>query len=422
MTITPLKINRLTLDNGLRIVHNQDTTTAMAATNLMFDTGARDESPDLTGIAHLFEHLMFGGSANVDDFDGTLTRAGGSSNAWTSNDFTSFWNFVPAHNVETLFYLESDRLLRPALSEASVDVQRSVVIEEFKQQCLNRPYGRTSHHLRAMVYPETHPYSWPVIGKTPEHVAKASADDMRRWFERQYAPGNAVLAVTGNVEWDTVVAMVHHWFDDIPARPTPERNLPEVPDLTADIRREVTDNVPATVITLAWLTDGFGTKGHFAADAITDVLAASKASRFYQQLVVNGPGWFADVDAMITGSEHRGMLMVNARLSREDVDVDSAIDLLLTKVNALTALDPVSEHELQRLKNRQSSMFVLGNLDYLSRAQTLASAEIHHLDPLDPLGAYLDLTVDDITRSANDIFCAHHATLITHPEKHSTPS
>lgn len=415
MTPTPIDIGHLTLPNGLRVVHNYDPTTAMAATNLMFDTGARDESRALTGIAHLFEHLMFGGSANVKDFDGILTAAGGTSNAWTSNDFTAFWNIIPAHNIETIFYLESDRMLSPSLTSEAVDIQRAVVIEEFKQQCLNRPYGLTGHRLRQMMYPPAHPYSWPVIGLTPDHVAAATAHDMSLWFERHYQPANAVLAVTGNVPRERVWELAHKWFDDIPARPVTPRTLPDIPDPATTVRQQFADDVPATVITVAWLTDPYGTMDYTAADAITDILASGKASRFYRRLIIDGPGWFADADASVTGSEHRGMLMLSARLQREDIDIERATDIIIDQARRLASDMPVTDHELGRLHNRQKSMYTLGNLDYLSRAHTIATAEMHREPPEAQLTRYLNLTRDHITNTARTIFSSPHAVLVTRP-------
>jgi predicted Zn-dependent peptidase len=189
----------------------------MVAVNLLYDTGARDERPELTGIAHLFEHLMFGGSANVADYSVEIEAAGGSDNAWTSNDFTNFYEVLPAQNVETAFWLESDRMLSPLLDERTLEVQRRVVIEEFKQQCLNRPYGDMAHYLRKMLYGDSHPYGWPVIGKEPGHVASVTAEDARDWFFRHYGPDNAVLAVCGNVTFERVKELAEVvWSDTAP--------------------------------------------------------------------------------------------------------------------------------------------------------------------------------------------------------------
>lgn len=394
----------------------------MVAMNVLYATGARDETPDCTGLAHLFEHCFFGGSANVDDFDGTLTAAGGTNNAWTSNDFTAFWDVAPAHNAETLFYLESDRMRCPALGERTVDVQKSVVIEEFKQQCLNRPYGRTAHHLRRMLYPASHPYSWPVIGKEPGHVAEATADELRGIFMRNYSPANAVLAVSGAITLEQTIEWARKWFGDIPSRPRPARDFVPVTPLAENLRTEIRDNVPATVVTLAWLMDPYGTEGYAAADALTDILAAGNASRFYRRLIADGPGWLTEADASISGSEHEGFLMVNARLADESIDVDEVEHLLLDQLRLTYTTDPIGERELQRVVNKQKSLFALGNLDCLSQAQTIAMAAVHGENPDAQLRRYQGLTPVKMTACAEAIFSKPYVRLVTRPQQSPSQS
>lgn len=410
-----IKVNRATLTNGLRIVHHHDPSTAMVALNVLYDTGARDESPDLTGLAHLFEHLMFGGSANVPDFDGELTRAGGVSNAWTGNDFTNFYEVAPAHNAETLFHIESDRMLAPAVSESTLEVQRSVVIEEFKQQCLNRPYGDMGHRLREMVYgPSAHPYSWPVIGKSFDHIRRITRADVIDWWTQHYSPSNAVLAITGNIDFDRAMYLTRKWFGDIPARPVVPRNLPAIAENTASVRSDMTGPVPATAVTLAWLTDPYGTMAYTAADAITDLLAAGKASRFYRSLVMDPDSIFTEADASVTGAEHRGMLMLNGRLKTETVDPDQAIGRLVDEARSIINRPP-DDYELQRYKNRQASLFVMSNMDYLSKARTIAMAEMHGEAPGAQLARYLALTTGDIVETARQIMDRQPAIIVYRP-------
>jgi predicted Zn-dependent peptidase len=408
--------NRLTLDNGLRMIHCQDTSTAMVALNILVNTGARDENENLTGIAHLFEHLMFGGSKNIPDYDIEITEAGGENNAWTGNDFTNFYDIAPAHNAETLFHLESDRMLAPLLSEHSLSVQRDVVIEEFKQQCLNRPYGDLMHHLRGMVY-GSHPYSWPVIGKTPEHLERVERQDMVDWFERNYTPMNAVLAITGNISFERAAELTKKWFGDIPARKTPARNLPAIEDLKEPITKEVRGAVPATTITVAYLMDEYGTPDYYAADALTDLLSAGHASRFYRRLIIeDGASMFAEADASITGCEHRGLLMLTARLASEDIDPMIAVDKLIEQSRTVIN-EGVSELDMQRLKNRHQSMFIMSCLDYIGKGQRLAMAEMHNEQPDTQLNSYMKLTADDIVNVADKIFNhTNPAVLIYRPE------
>ena len=411
-------INRFTLDNGLRIVHHHDASTAMVALNLLYDTGARDESPSLTGIAHLFEHLMFGGSLNVPDFDGELTAAGGVNNAWTSADFTNFYEVAPAHNAETLFFIESDRMLHPTLTGRVLDVQRSVVVEEFKQQCLNRPYGDAMHHLRPMLYGDSHPYSWPVIGKVPDHISSVTAEQVNDWWTKRYSPDNAVLAISGNITLDEARRLCDKWFAEIPSRPTPPRNLPPVADITADATKTVSGPVPSTNIYIAWLMDPYGTIGYTAADAISDLLSAGPASRFYRRFIIDGDGTFTDVDASISGSEHRGMFIVRATLASPVDDPEQLARARRTLIDATRSVitEGVSQRELQRLKNRQHSLFVMSNLDYLSKALTIATAELHHEDADAQINRYLSLTTGDITDSARQIFDKPAATLFYVPK------
>lgn len=227
-----IKVNRHTLANGLRIIHSQDESTQMVALNLLYDVGARDEHPEHTGFAHLFEHLMFGGSVNIADYDTPVQNAGGENNAWTSNDMTNYYITLPYQNVETGFWLESDRMLSLDFNPKSLDVQRQVVIEEFKQRNLNQPYGDASHLIREMAY-QTHPYQWPTIGKEISHIANATLDEVKEFFYRFYAPNNAILAVTGHISLEETIRLAEKWFGPIPARNVPKRNLPKEVQQTA---------------------------------------------------------------------------------------------------------------------------------------------------------------------------------------------
>lgn len=368
----------------------------------MYNVGARNESPELTGIAHLFEHLMFGGSANVPEFDRVLSDAGGISNAWTSNDFTNFYEIAPQHNAETLFYIESDRMLAPGISQSTLDIQKSVVIEEFKQQCLNTPYGDMMHKLRAMVY-GNHPYSWPVIGKRFEHIENVSRDDMIEWWKNHYSPDNAVLAVAGKIDFETAYEYALKWFGDIeprPIKPIPHVEIPQISTLKPEI---VYGDVPATLITIAYLMDSYGTDKYLAADAITDILASGRASRFFQSINMNPASPVMDAEASITGSEDRGLLMLTGRLANEDINPDEATEYLINVARSIIT-EGVSEHELQRLKNRQQSVFVMSNMSCISCAMTIAEAEIHNEYPGERLDQYQALKVQDIITTAREIF------------------
>lgn len=409
-----MEINRFTLPNGLRVVHSRDHGTAMVAVNTLYDVGARDESDDLTGMAHLFEHLMFGGSVNVDDFDGALSAAGGISNAWTSNDFTNFYDVLPAVNLETALWLESDRMLRLGFNEKSLEVQRSVVLEEFKQMCLNQPYGDMEHAFRALAY-SRHPYRYPVIGKEFAHIEKVTMADVRRWFYAHYAPDNAVLSVCGNVEFGRVRELVEKWYGDIPRRHVAVRSIEAEPLPGAPRTAVMEGDVPQTALRIGYPMAPYGKPGYFEADIITDILANGKSSRFYRRLLL-GTGLFTEVDAAITGSEDAGLLTIAAKLTDNGADAErAAIEAINAQLHALAA-EAVPERELRRCINRLESDRTFSMLNYLTVAQTLAMAEMHGEDASDFMKPYLALTPEMVREAACGIFNPQHAcTLIYRP-------
>lgn len=405
------------LDNGLRVVHSHDPQTAMVVVNVLYNTGSRDENPGRTGIAHLFEHLMFGGSQNIPSFDSAIEMAGGTDNAATSNDFTYFYDIVPAVNAETPFWLESDRMLALAFSDKALEVQRHVVVEEFKQTCLNRPYGKMAHELLPMLY-TSHPYRWPVIGVKPEHIEGVEQDDVRDWFYTHYAPNNAILSVVGNVSRDQTLALAQKWFGTIPRRDIAPRRLSDDPWLTETRRKDIRDNVPQTLVSIAFRMDAYGNREYFAADAITDILAAGKSSRYFQRLVLDSD-LFTSADASISGFEHSGFLLLSARINRDDdSSIDRAIDMLLSEARQLSEPGNVSEYELQRAKNRYESVFTIENMNMVNKSINLALAEYHGENINDNIPRYQSLTTDDIVGTARRIFIDHSpAILVTRPQK-----
>ena len=370
-----IDFRRYTLPNGLRVIHSYDPDTVMVTVDVLYNTGARDESRALTGIAHLFEHLMFGGSANIPRFDKELEQAGGVSNAWTSNDFTNFFETLPAANVETAFHLESDRMLSLAFSPEALEVQRSVVIEDFKQQCLNRPYGDLMHGLREALYSPSHPYSWPVIGLDPSHIAAVTNDDVRRWFFAHYAPDNAVLAIVGNLPYDRGRRLVEKWFGDIPARHVAPRRLPDPGFPTADIVRDMRGHVPCANVVIAIPMAPYGTHDYRVADCITDILAAGRSSRLLRNLVLGGDGSIIEADASVGGCEEPGFMLMSARTAS---DADPVVARAAARLRAQLALlaEPgnVSPYELERTLNRFESTFLMQNVAPVARTQNLALA------------------------------------------------
>lgn len=408
-----IKYNRFTLSNGLRVIHSYDSATAMVALNLLYDVGARDEEPHLTGMAHLFEHLMFGGSEHILHFDKELERAGGTNNAWTNPDYTNFYDILPAHNAETAFWLESDRMNGLAFSDKSLEVQRSVVSEEFKQVCLNQPYGDLMHHLLALAY-ERHPYRIPVIGKELEHIQRVTQDDVRRFFYAHYAPNNAVLAVTGHIELEKVRELAEKWFGPIPRRDIAPRRHAQEPRQTAPRRLVVTGQVPQTVITKAWHKPGIDSPLYEVADTMTDLLASGYSSRFYRRLML-GTELFTRCDASITGSVEPGLILANGYL-RDGVDEEEAEEALEATVGSL-ATDPPSAHELERVLNNFESTRTFADMNYVNLAFTLAQCEMQARDINDIVARRRAVTVDDIVEATRTLIVPDNcSTLIYRPE------
>jgi predicted Zn-dependent peptidase len=276
-----IQFEKFTLDNNLRVIVHQDKSTPLACLNILYDVGARDEDENKTGFAHLFEHLMFGGSINIPSFDEPLQMVGGENNAFTTNDLTNYYCTVPAENIETMFWLESDRMLSLAFTDKSLEVQRSVVIEEFKQRYLNQPYGDVWLILRPLVY-EKHPYKWATIGKEISHIENATMDDVKAFFKKHYNPSNSIMVVAGNVDVDQVKQLAKKWFGPIPAARKPVRNLPVEPKQTKPRRLTVERDVPASAIYKVYHMCARADEEYHTVDIISDILSRGNSSRLYK--------------------------------------------------------------------------------------------------------------------------------------------
>lgn len=368
-----LKINRHILANGLRLVHSQDDSTQMVALNILYNVGARDEHPEHTGFAHLFEHLMFGGSVNIPDYDAPLQLAGGENNAWTNNDITNYYLTVPRQNVETGFWLESDRMLSLDFNERSLEVQRGVVMEEFKQRCLNQPYGDVGHLLRPLAYKE-HPYQWPTIGKELSHIANATLDEVKDFFFRFYAPNNAVLAVTGNISFEEAVVLTEKWFGTIPRRDVPVRRLPQEPVQTEERRLTVERNVPLDALFMAFHMCERAHPDYYAFDILSDILSNGRSSRLNQHLVQEKQ-LFSSIDASISGSIDAGLFHISGKpsagVSLEEAEAAVREELKILQNEAIAA------QELEKVKNKFESTQIFGNINYLNVATNLAWFELN---------------------------------------------
>ena len=367
-----ITVNRHTLDNGLRIVHSEDKDTQMVALNVLYNVGARDEHPEHTGFAHLFEHLMFGGSINIPDYDIHVQNAGGENNAWTNNDITNYYITLPKQNVETGFWLESDRMLSLDFSEKSLDVQRHVVIEEFKQRNLNQPYGDVGHLVRGMVYKE-HPYQWPTIGKETSHIEQATLDEVKDFFFRFYAPNNAILSITGNISFEKAVELTEKWFGPIPRRDVKPRNLPMEPQQTEERRLTVERKVPVDALYMAFHKCDRKHEDYHTFDLMSDILCNGRSSRLIQRLIKEQQV-FSSIDAYISGSIDAGMFQIAGKPA-PGVSLQEAEEAIWRALEAMKT-ERIDEDELEKVKNRYESEQIFSNINYLNVATNLAFFEL----------------------------------------------
>lgn len=405
-----IQVNRYTLANGLRIVHNEDDSTQMVALNLLYDVGARDEDPSHTGFAHLFEHLMFGGSLHIPDYDTPVQNAGGENNAWTNNDITNYYITLPHQNVETGFWLESDRMLSLDFSPKSLEVQRQVVSEEFKQRNLNQPYGDASHLLRELAY-ESHPYRWPTIGKEIAHIAQATLEEVKDFFYRFYAPNNAILAVTGHISFEETIRLAEKWFGPIPARNISPRQLPAEKPQTAVRRKTVERKVPVDAIYMAFHMSNRMHPDYYVYDMITDILSNGRSSRFIQSLVQEQK-LFTSIDAYISGSLDEGLLHVTGK-PVEGVSLEQAEEAIWKELEKMKTV-PVSEQELEKVKNRYESEQIFNNINYLNVATNLAFFELTGKaeDINEEVGKYRAVTAEQIQATSARCFVPENCSIL----------
>jgi predicted Zn-dependent peptidase len=356
------------LDNGLKVIVHEDPSVGIAALNVLYGVGSKNEEEDKTGFAHLFEHLMFGGSANIPDYDKELQLVGGQNNAFTTPDFTNYYLTLPANNIETGFWLESDRMLQLAFNEKSLEVQRSVVIEEFKQRYLNQPYGDLWLQLRPLAYTK-HPYRWPTIGKEIAHIERATMDDVRGFFNRFYSPDNAILVISGNIKTAKAKKLATKWFGPIERNSDVKPHIPEEPVQKEARRLEIERKVPLDLFTRVYHMPERKNRDYYATDLLSDILGRGKSSRLFRKLVKEDQV-FNDLSAYVTGSVDPGLLVVSGKVNKnknlksaEDA-VDKMLEELITK--------GVKESELQKVKNQAESTIEFNEVEVLNRAMSLA--------------------------------------------------
>lgn len=367
-----INFSRFVLDNGLKVIHHFDGSTPLAVLNVLYDVGSRDEDPEKTGFAHLFEHLMFGGSVNIEDYDEPLQLVGGENNAFTNNDVTNYYIQLPADNIETAFWLESDRMLSLAFSKKSLDVQRNVVSEEFKQRYLNQPYGDVWLKLRPLAYTQ-HPYQWDTIGKALSHIENASLKDVKAFFKKYYAPNNAVLVVSGNISFDRTKELCEKWFAPIASQKIPLRALPQEPLQQAARTLRTTSKVPADAFYLAFHGVKRNHESYYTMDLLTNIFGLGESSRLYYALVKEKQ-YFSNFSCYHTGSFDEGLIIFSGK-TMAGVSLATAEAAVWTEIEKLKK-EGCKAEELTKVKNKTETSHIYEMMNLLERTIALAFAEV----------------------------------------------
>lgn len=397
-----IEFQKFTLNNGLKVIVHQDKTTPVVAMNILYNVGAKDEDPELTGFAHLFEHLMFGGSVNIPKYDEPLQKVGGENNAFTNNDITNYYLSLPKENIETAFWIESDRMLNLAFTDKSLEVQRNVVIEEYKQRYLNQPYGDVWLQLRPLVY-KVHPYQWATIGKSIKHIEDAKMDDVRDFYNRFYNPDNAILVIAGDVEIEEIKRLSEKWFGSIHKSSPKRKEIPQEPVQTEAKFLKLNKEVPANAVFKAYhMVDRLHHDYH-TTDLISDLLGSGKSSQLYASLV-SEKQIFTSISCFVSGDIHPGVIYIAGYLSDgiEAKDADIAIEEELKEF----CKQKVDEHTLQKVKNKFLAAKEFSNLSILDKAMNLAYSELLGDANLvnTELDLYMNVNPNDIQRVANQLF------------------
>jgi len=397
-----LDFKKFTLDNGLRVIYHEDRSTPLVCMNILYDVGARDEDADRTGFAHLFEHLMFGGSVHIPSYDEPLQRVGGENNAFTSNDITNYYLTVPTANLETAFWLESDRMLSLAFSEKSFEVQRNVVIEEFKQRYLNQPYGDIWLLIRPMVY-KTHPYLWDTIGKEISHIAEAKMEDVKAFFKKFYCPNNAIMVLAGNASLEQVQHLSEKWFGPIPKGPDNKRNLPVEPEQKEFRSLTVERDVPFNSIYKTYHMCSRKDKEFYTVDLLSDILSDGNSSRLYNELVMNKK-MFSELNAYADDSMDKGMFVVSGKV-QNGISLEAAEQAIETELEKLKN-EKVEEKELKKVQNKVEATLEFSEMNIMNKALNFAVAEL--LGDANSVNKesekYLAVTTEQVKEQANKIF------------------
>lgn len=396
-----IHFDKFQLENGLRVVVHSDNSTPLACVNILYNVGARDEEPNKTGFAHLFEHLMFGGSVNIPSYDQTLQIVGGENNAFTNNDITNYYLTLPSFNLETAFWMESDRMLSLAFSEKSLEVQRNVVIEEFKQRYLNQPYGDVWLLLRPLAY-KVHPYQWSTIGKEISHIEQATMQDVKDFFKKFYNPNNSIMVVAGNVQLNEVKILAEKWFASIPKGVAYNRQLPEEPKQTEPRKLKVERNVPQSAIYKAYHMCARTDPSYYAIDLMSDILSRGHSSRLYNELVKNKK-IFTEISAYVLGELDKSLFVISGKIS-QGISIEIAEQAIWEEIEKVKKQN-VSEDELIKVKNKIESVHAFSEMEILNKAMSLALAELmgdaNRVNT--EIEKYLAVTSEEIKNQANEI-------------------
>ncbi|GLR19258.1 M16 family metallopeptidase [Portibacter lacus] len=403
-----ISYERRVLSNGLRVIVHEDKSTPLVAINILYNVGSKNEEPNKTGFAHLFEHLMFSGSENVSDFDDPIQKAGGESNAFTNNDITNFYEILPAENFETALWLESDRMRSLVCGKKEFEIQQKVVIEEFKETTLNQPYGQVWHDVSAAAY-KKHPYRWPTIGLIPEHIEKAQLKDVQKFYKKYYLPNNAILSISGNIEIEKAFESAEKWFGDIEAGEVITKTW-EAEEPQTEFQQIIKEaNVPLKSIYLNFHMGDRSSFDFYVCDVISDILSGGRSSRFYQRLLKDQE-LFSYIDAYITGTVDPGLFLIEAK-PQDQIDTSEAIDAIWNELEILKS-EPLSEEELEKVKNKIESALVFSEVNNLNKAINLGYYEmigdISLINKQSDL--YRSVTAADIQRVASNMFIKSNCT------------
>jgi predicted Zn-dependent peptidase len=410
-----IHFDRFKLNNGLTVLVHEDKTSPMAVVNILYKVGARDENPEKTGFAHLFEHLMFGGSKNAPNFDEPLQRAGGENNAFTNNDITNYYDILPVENLEVALWLESDRMKQLNIDKHSLEVQRKVVCEEFKEHYLNQPYGDLWHKISSLAY-TTHPYRWPTIGKELKHVEDATLNDVREFFNTYYRPDNAIMVVAGNVTTEQIKTLSEKWFGDIERSKLNGRNYAAEPQQTAPRYLEVKADVPLNTLMKAYHTGKRNSQNYYIMDIASDILSNGTSSRLYQRLVKEQK-LFSEIECYVTGTQDEGLIIVEGKL-HNGVSMESAEASVKEELNQIQNV-AVSSYELEKVKNKLESYAVLSEVNLLTRAMNLAFYEMmgDAARINTEIEEYRKITAEDIMRESKLVFSENNCSTIHYYSK-----